>query len=53
MQYRPWQRYVLSYGLDFWAELLLLAAMFLWIVHTPLAERRTGRHEPSRSSAAG
>jgi hypothetical protein len=38
IQYRPWQRFLLSAGLDFWAEILLLAALFIWITRTPLAE---------------
>ncbi|MBV9155330.1 MAG: DUF2029 domain-containing protein [Acidobacteriaceae bacterium] len=38
VQYKPWQRFLLSIGLDFWAEVSLIAALFLWIVHTPLAE---------------
>lgn len=39
VQYKPWQRFLLSIGLDFWAEVLLLAALFIWIEFTPLAER--------------
>lgn len=38
LQYKPVQRYLLSFGLDFWAEICLLAAFFLWIVLTPLPE---------------
>jgi hypothetical protein len=39
LQYKPWQRILLSVGLDFWAEVLLLAAFLIWILRTPLAER--------------
>ena len=39
VQYKPWQRFLLTIGLDFWAEVLLLVALFIWIVHTPVAER--------------
>jgi hypothetical protein len=38
VQYKRWQRFLLSIGLDFWAEVSLLAALFIWIVHTGLAE---------------
>jgi hypothetical protein len=31
MQYRPWQRFLLAAGLDFWSEILLLAAFVIWI----------------------
>jgi hypothetical protein len=41
-QYRAWQHFLLGVGLDFWAELLLLSAMFLWIARTNLPERLTG-----------
>ena len=41
VQYKPWQRFLLSIGLDFWAEVFLLAALFIWIEFTPLAERRS------------
>ncbi len=34
IQYRPWQRYLLTVGLDFWAEILLLSALLLWIRQT-------------------
>jgi hypothetical protein len=36
IQYRPWQRFLLTAGLDFWAEVLLLLALCIWI----RAERR-------------
>jgi hypothetical protein len=36
LQYKPWQRYLLSFGLDFWGECLLLAAFCLWIGRTSL-----------------
>lgn len=36
LQYKPWQRYLLSFGLDFWGECLLLAAFGLWIGRTSL-----------------
>jgi len=42
IQYRPWQHFLLGIGLDFWAELLLLSAMFLWITRTNLPERLSG-----------
>lgn len=38
MQYKPWQRVLLTIGLDFWAEVLLLIALFFWITRTPLPE---------------
>lgn len=38
VQHKPWQRVLLTIGLDFWAEILLLIALFLWIVRTPLPE---------------
>lgn len=31
IQYRPWQRFLLTAGLDFWAEILLLGAFVIWI----------------------
>jgi hypothetical protein len=31
LQYKPWQRVLLSIGLDFWSDILLLAAFLLWI----------------------
>lgn len=34
IQYRPWHRFLLAVGIDFWAELLLLAAMLIWLVRT-------------------
>ncbi len=40
VQYKPWLRFLLSVGLDFWAELLLLIALFIWIAQTPLVESR-------------
>jgi hypothetical protein len=36
LQYKPWQRYLLSYGLDFWGECLLLAALAIWAAWTHL-----------------
>lgn len=36
LQYKPWQRYLLSFGLDFWGECVLLAAFALWISRTSL-----------------
>lgn len=38
VQYKPWQRFLLTVGLDFWAEVLLLSALFIWIVFTSLPE---------------
>lgn len=38
VQYKTLQRYLLSIGLDFWAEILLLIAFFIWIVFTSLPE---------------
>jgi hypothetical protein len=35
LQYKPWQRVLLTIGLDFWTELLLLAAFLLWIRALP------------------
>ncbi len=31
IQHRPWQRWLLTVGLDFWAEILLAAALLFWI----------------------
>jgi hypothetical protein len=31
LQYKPWQRLLLSYGLDFWGNLVLTCAFLLWI----------------------
>jgi hypothetical protein len=31
IQYRPWQRFLLTVGLDFWAEILLLWAFVTWV----------------------
>jgi hypothetical protein len=31
LQYRPWMRYLLSLGTDFWMEILLVAAFVIWI----------------------
>ena len=31
LQYKPWQQYLLSFGMDFWGECLLLTAFVLWI----------------------
>jgi Glycosyltransferase family 87 len=39
LQYKPWQRMLLTVGLDFWTEVLLLAAFLIWILYTPAAER--------------
>lgn len=36
LQYKPWQRYLLSFGMDFWGECLLLAAFAIWIGYTRL-----------------
>lgn len=45
LQYLPWQRLLLSYGADFWGNVLLVAAFLVWIrervpeeLHAPLAE---------------
>ena len=35
LQYKPWQRVLLDVGLDFWTELLLLAAFLIWIRALP------------------
>ena len=50
-QYKPLQRYLLSFGLDFWGECLLLTALAIWIgcTRVPLeltessAQTRDGR----------
>lgn len=31
LQYKPWQRVLLAAGLDFWSNILLLAAFLVWI----------------------
>jgi hypothetical protein len=36
LQYKPWQRILLTIGLDFWAEILLLAAFLIWIRFMPV-----------------
>ncbi len=38
LQYKPWQRYLLSFGMDFWGECLLLAAFTIWIGCTRVAQ---------------
>ena len=49
LQYKPLQRYLLSFGVDFWGDVLLLLAFYIWIVHTSLVkspecgEIQTGR----------
>jgi hypothetical protein len=35
LQYKPWQRILLTAGLDFWTEILLLVAFLLWIRGLP------------------
>ncbi len=45
IQYKPLQRWLLSVGLDFWAELLLLAAYLLWIEGTAVPDQ-LGSVEP-------
>ncbi|MDQ2712462.1 MAG: DUF2029 domain-containing protein [Acidobacteriota bacterium] len=39
IQYKSLQRWLLSVGLDFWAELLLLAAYLLWIERTTVPDQ--------------
>jgi Glycosyltransferase family 87 len=36
LQYKPWQRMLLTIGLDFWGEILLLVAYVVWILYTPV-----------------
>ena len=38
LQYKPWQRYLLSFGMDFWGECLLLGAFVIWIGRTHLPQ---------------
>jgi hypothetical protein len=38
LQYKPWQRYLLSFGMDFWGECLLLMAFALWIGRTQVPQ---------------
>ena len=38
IQYKPLQRWLLSVGLDFWVNLLLLAAFLVWAECTPIPE---------------
>jgi hypothetical protein len=38
LQYKPWQRYLLSFGMDFWGECLLLGAFAIWIGRTHLPQ---------------
>lgn len=35
LQYKPWQRILLTIGVDFWTEILLLAAFLIWIRALP------------------
>ncbi len=51
LQYKPWQRYLLSFGMDFWGECLLLGAFTLWIGWTRLPE--VLRTEDSGQAADG
>jgi Glycosyltransferase family 87 len=37
LQYKPWQRILLTIGLDFWGEILLLVAYLVWIFYTSAA----------------
>ena len=39
VQYKPLQRWLLSVGLDFWVDLLLLAAFLVWVECTPIPEK--------------
>jgi hypothetical protein len=38
LQYKPWQRVLLTIGLDFWTETLLLGAFLTWILYTPVTD---------------
>jgi hypothetical protein len=38
LQYKPWQRILLTIGLDFWGEILLLVAFLIWIRFMPSNE---------------
>jgi hypothetical protein len=51
LQYKPWQRYLLSFGMDFWGECLLLAAFSIWIARTRLPQQL--RLEESGQAANG
>jgi hypothetical protein len=57
LQYKPWQRYLLSYGVDFWGECLLLAAFAIWIGRTrvpyALALAESGQTADGRQHASG
>jgi len=41
IQYKPWQRFLLAAGLDFWTEILLLSAFVVWILYTRVPESLT------------
>jgi len=49
LQYKPWQRYLLSFGMDFWGECLLLAAFAIWIGWTRLPYRLTPAQDSDRA----
>lgn len=49
IQYRPWQRYLLTAGLDFWAEILLLGAFLIWISRTRVPEALSQPPKPVKA----
>lgn len=56
LQYKPWQRYLLSFGMDFWGECLLLAAFAIWIGCTrvpQLLPEGSGQARDGSGHAAG
>jgi Glycosyltransferase family 87 len=55
LQYKPWQRYLLSLGMDFWGECLLLGAFAVWIGWTrlPTALAESGQAGDGSQHATG
>jgi hypothetical protein len=55
LQYKPLQRYLLSFGMDFWGECLLFAAFAIWIGRTqvPLRLTESGQTLDGSKHAAG
>jgi hypothetical protein len=54
LQYLPWQRLLLSYGADFWGNILLVIAFVLWIrarvpekLDSALSETELGEMKPN------
>jgi hypothetical protein len=59
LQYKPWQRLLLSYGADFWGNVLLAIAFLLWIragipdrLPSPSREAEAGELKPKLAKTA-